>query len=87
MGIRFGVTIVNIQNPKKNFALWVGAFRQRISSNMVGSISANELFPDADQGLADRIEQGWEEYLSDKNCTSPITHPACELDLLVQSIV
>lgn len=87
MGIRFGVTKVNIQNPKKNIALWFGAFRQRISSNTVGSISVNELFPDADQGLADRIEQGWEDYLSDKNCTAPVTHPACELDPLVQSIV
>ena len=87
MGIRFDVTKVNIQNPKKNFALWVEAFRQRISSNTVGSISVNELLPDADQGLADRIEQGWEEYLSDKNYTAPITHPACELDPLVQSIV
>lgn len=87
LGIRFGVTKVNIQNPKKNIALWIGAFRQRISSNTAGSIAVSELFPDADQGLADRIEQGWNDYLSDKTCTGPLAHPACQLDPLVQSIV
>lgn len=87
MSFRFGVTKQNERNPERNYAVWVGAFRQKIASETKGSISVNELFPDVDDALADRIENGWDEYLDGKNCGGAIEHPACKLDPLVQDIV
>ena len=45
LGIRFGATKQNRRNPERNFAAWVGAFRQNLESETKGSISVNELFP------------------------------------------
>ena len=65
----------------------MSAFRQDISSDTRGSIEVNDLFPNADKELADRVENRWDDYMSDKNCSGVIQHPACSLDPLVRDIV
>ncbi|MCG8307746.1 MAG: hypothetical protein MI975_10190 [Cytophagales bacterium] len=84
--VRFGSTIVNKEKPYKNLAIWVGAFRQRIEQNTSGRVSFRQIFPGADQNLADRLEDwyaGWEE----ENCDRPGSGIICEpLGELVEAI-
>ena len=87
LGIRIGATKQNRRKPERNFAAWIGAFRQNLASETRGSIDVNDLFPNADEELANRIESRWNDYISDKNCSGVIQHPACRLDPLVQDIV
>jgi hypothetical protein len=86
LGIRFGATKQFRRKPESNFAAWIGAFRQNLASETRGAIDVNELFPNADEELADRIEIRWDDYISDKNCGGAIQHPACRLDPLVRDI-
>ena len=87
LGIRFGATKQNRRNPERNFAAWVGAFRQNLASETRGSIAVNDLCPNADEEFADRIENRWDDYIGDINCGGIIEHPACKLDPMVRDIV
>lgn len=75
--VRLGTTFVHKQKPYKNLAIWVGAFRQRMEQNTSGRISFSDIFPEADQNLADKLDDwyaGWEE----ENCNKPGTGIICE---------
>jgi hypothetical protein len=75
--VRLGTTFVNRQNPYRNLAIWVGAFRQHLEQNTSGRVSFRQIFPEADQNLADRLEE-WYVGWSDENCDKPGPGIVCE---------
>ena len=74
---RFGSTFVFKEKPDRNIAIWVGGFRQRMDQNTSGRISFGEIFPDPDNGLADKLDD-WYDGWSEENCSDPRPNPICD---------
>lgn len=49
IGLRLGHTFVFKQNPKRNFAIWIGGMRAKMASETSGQIKLNEAIPNFEE--------------------------------------
>lgn len=63
LGIRLGHTFVSKKKPERNFAIWGGGMRVKMSSETVGQIRLGDALPDETWDRADEIVADyWEWY-------------------------
>ncbi len=63
LGLRFGHTFVNKNRPDRNFAIWAGGMRLKMSTETVGAISMKDALPQETWDRAGEISDNyWDWY-------------------------